>query len=520
MASYTPEMSAMTQQFQMPQMPVQGDPQQMQQMAAMMSMAAAGMASNGMVLPDAGTGVQAQQQQPFAGMPGGMDPSMAQAYAQMLAASYMQQAQMAAPSFAAASPLPSFNAPAAAVPAISVCVEGVKFQYQLTEDDLQKVFARYGAVRQILVDEGGTTGQITFDDVSYAQNAMNDLNGKVLNGLEGTLRINWTNPAAMQQLAQQASPYTMMPPPFPGWGFPGTTAWPPAPASGLGMMGGNLGDPMGNYAPSSPQPPSTPPRNSYNTSLITPDGKPPAHVKGVRKYTCRFLIGIDGEKDFQVVRRIIGAKGANMKKIVKESDAKLRLRGIGSGYFEGAGQKESNEPLQLCVSCTSSDGYKTAVAMVEELLEGVYREFRSFCAENGRPEPDLHATPQLVSTGRERGGGGDLFSPERGALDLEDDDDDELSPAKREGGRKRGRRSRGKKTEAGSGEKGEPPCNAPDVEEISVMIDQRNEARRQCNFSEADRIRQALHECGVALMDEPGGRGKGTEVTTWRYWRE
>jgi len=259
------------------------------------------------------------------------------------------------------------------------------------------------------------------------------------------------------------------------------------------------------------------------------DGKAPAHVKGVRKYTCRFLIGIENDKDFQVVRRIIGAKGSNMKRIVKQSEAKLRLRGVGSGYFEGAGQKESNEPLQLCVSCTSPDGYRTAVKLVEELMEGVYSEYRTFCRENNKPEPDLHATPQLVSSGRERGGGflnvDQLFSPEGspGMLEMGDDgSDDELLglSAKREGGRKRGRRSRGKKSDGGKVEKGEPPRNAPEVSEIQHCIDQRNEARRQCNFAEADRIRQSLHERGVALMDEPGGRGKASEVTTWRYWRE
>ena len=35
-----------------------------------------------------------------------------------------------------------------------------------------------------------------------------------------------------------------------------------------------------------------------------------------------------------MARRIIGAKGTNMKRIVKQTEAKLRLRGVGSGYFE------------------------------------------------------------------------------------------------------------------------------------------------------------------------------------------
>lgn len=531
----------------------------MQQMSAMMSMAAVGMSNNG-ISSDMGAGVLPMQTTvPAAGVaePSGfaphlsgapvppvlpaVDPSMAQAYAQMFA--YLQQAQAytdagagSAPLFPAAPAMPTYNSnPLPPTPVISVSVDGMKFQYQLTEDDLQKVFSRYGGVRQIYV-EGGTMAQIAFDDYNGAQAAMNDLNGKVLNGLEGTLRINWatSGPLVMQPAAAPAAPYSMVPPPFPGgWGFPGTTAWPTTPASGLGMLGSGLGD-VSNF-PMSPMPaanqpmsPCTPEPHNLAANLITPDGKAPAHVKGVRKYTCRFLIGIENDKDFQVVRRVIGAKGANMKRIVKQSEAKLRLRGVGSGYFEGAGQKESNEPLQLCVSCTSPDGYSTAVSLVEELLEGVYVEYRAFCEENGRPKPDLHATPQLVSSGRERGGAltiDQLFSPDSPSLALEmgdADDDDDLPGilARREGGRKRGRRSRGKKSDAGKMDKGEPPRNAPDAEEIHGMIDARNEARRQCNFAEADRLRQSLHERGVALMDEPGGRGKASEVTTWRYWRE
>jgi len=258
-------------------------------------------------------------------------------------------------------------------------------------------------------------------------------------------------------------------------------------------------------------------------------GASTAHVKGVRKHTCRFLIGIDNDKEFQVVRRIIGAKGTNMKRIVKQTDAKLRLRGVGSGYFEGAGQRESSEPLQLCVSCTSSDGYRTAARLVEELLESVYDDYRQFCRENNRPEPDLHASPQLVSaSGRGDGGGGGAVamvqssgrpaSPGEGSLS---GGKGQSTGSKRDG--RRGRRSRGKKGDAGNPEtveRGDPPPTAPPAEEIENLIDQRNEARRQCNFTEADRIRQSLHEKGVALMDEPGARGKGAEVTTWRYWCE
>jgi len=53
-------------------------------------------------------------------------------------------------------------------------------------------------------------------------------------------------------------------------------------------------------------------------------------------------------------------------------------------------------------------------------------------------------------------------------------------------------------------------------EEIKKLIEDRNKARREQNFMEADRIRNFLKAKGIALMDEKGGRGKGTEVTTWK----
>eukprot|EP01066_Platyproteum_vivax_P014015 Platyproteum_vivax@DN6305_c0_g1_i3.p1 len=85
------------------------------------------------------------------------------------------------------------------------------------------------------------------------------------------------------------------------------------------------------HAPKSPPPRHHPEKRRNHLSVE--DGS-----KNARKYTCRYTIGVENEKDFQVARRIIGAKGANMKDIVQQSGgAKLRLRGRGSGYLEGEG---------------------------------------------------------------------------------------------------------------------------------------------------------------------------------------
>ena len=65
---------------------------------------------------------------------------------------------------------------------------------------------------------------------------------------------------------------------------------------------------------------------------------------GQAKYTCRYDIQIPNEREFQVARRLIGAKGCNMKRVISHCSknmpqamevVKLRLRGKGSGFKEG-----------------------------------------------------------------------------------------------------------------------------------------------------------------------------------------
>lgn len=435
------------------------------------------------------------------GMPQQMDPAMAQAYVQML--QYLQQGLPPQALGNASGGLgmpptlfPGMPAPYAASvpmePSLAVSVEGMKFQYQLTEDDLHKVFSRYGPVRSIRVDEAAAGAVITFVNLQDAQGAMTDLNGKVLNGLEGTLRLQWTGAGP-----SMVPPYPSML--FSNWACSaeggGSPDWPAStPQAPLGGVAQGAGG--GNANPKAV------------------DRLP--HTRGDRKYTCRFLIGIENDKEFQVARRIIGAKGANMKRIVKETDAKLRLRGIGSGYIEGSAQKESSEPLQLCVSCTSAEGYKTAVREAEELITCVYEQYRLFCREKGRTPPSLEINlteNQLVYSSQTPGSALAGSSIEAGSSGG--------GMAKKEA--PRARRSRAKKERrnaAGEIDRGEPGPNAPLLEEIEKLIDERNEARRANSFAEADRIRELLHSRGVALMDEPGGRGQGAEVTTWRYWRD
>jgi hypothetical protein len=235
-----------------------------------------------------------------------------------------------------------------------ISIEGVDFDYQFTKDDLGTVFQRYGRLTGVdTLSPQFAFGRVWFENHRDAEAAIADLDNKILNGIHGRLRVVW-DPLSIQKM------------------------------SDIKRLGGtfDMDDQSStNRGPRGGLPPSA--------GTVTPSG--------VRKYTCRFDIGIDNDKDFQVARRIIGSKGCNMKKIVDVSGAKLRLRGRGSGYLEGPSREESPEPLHLCVSCTSLDGYNAAVNAVTEILEGVYQEYRNFHA-NRRVKPDMS---NLKVVGRE-----------------------------------------------------------------------------------------------------------------------
>ena len=111
------------------------------------------------------------------------------------------------------------------------------------------------------------------------------------------------------------------------------------------------------------------------------------------KYICKFYLQIEGDREFQIVKRIIGAKGSNLKRIIDYCskgpggvycpDAiKLKLKGIGSGYREREGER--NEPLNLCVISKYPDKYKKACSFVIELIINIYGEYKRFCERKGK----------------------------------------------------------------------------------------------------------------------------------------
>lgn len=191
------------------------------------------------------------------------------------------------------------------------------------------------------------------------------------------------------------------------------------------------------------------------------------------KYNCKIGIPINNE-EFPVSRMIIGPCGSNMKRIMAKATEnspgkqheilKIRLRGKGSGYFEGS--KEANESLHLCISSRKYSVYKTVLQLLENLLTGIYAKYSSVHKE----------TPQVVK---------------QESVSMSKQFHCELV----------------RKIHAS------PYLIERQIEELVVI---RNEARKQAQFTQADNIRDLLRAKGIILIDSKGVKGQAPEVTSWK----
>ena len=94
-------------------------------------------------------------------------------------------------------------------------------------------------------------------------------------------------------------------------------------------------------------------------------------------------------KEFELVPRLIGRGGVHMKTIALAHDAKLRVRGRGSGHLEVDGKREAPVPLMLTVSANKKDheAFQKAVNLAIQHLRNTESQYKDFCYQKGSGKP-------------------------------------------------------------------------------------------------------------------------------------
>mmetsp|Transcript_91085 Transcript_91085/g.294136 ORF Transcript_91085/g.294136 Transcript_91085/m.294136 type:complete len:402 (-) Transcript_91085:503-1708(-) len=291
--------------------------------------------------------------------------------------------------------MPPWPPPMPMVPAqLSVRVDGLKFEYQLTEDDVRKVFSRYGGVSKVDVDREGTKATVSFDQPHQAMAAQHDLDRKQLAGMSGAfLRVEFQAPTYDPSMAMAAAgamnPWASLP------------------------MGGMAGTSMAGY-------PTVPALGGQAMMPSSPGGHP-------KKYTCKLEVGIENEGEFRVGSRVIQiARQIWQDPKFQEFGGKTRLRGKGIG-----GPHEADEPLALCISCREQEAFDKAVNYAETQLAKVHADYKAFCLQKGRPVPELSVKVSKKGSNffggdQDASGGGDVPKGERPETAPTDEEIEEL----------------------------------------------------------------------------------------------
>ncbi|RHY13519.1 hypothetical protein DYB25_005694 [Aphanomyces astaci] len=94
----------------------------------------------------------------------------------------------------------------------------------------------------------------------------------------------------------------------------------------------------------------------------------------------QFIVGIEEDKEFGVVQKILGPQGgSHVKRIILDAggNAKVRLRGRGSGFIEANGE-EAKDPLMLVVSADNDRSFRIACDASRDLLGSVHRDYQAY----------------------------------------------------------------------------------------------------------------------------------------------
>ena len=106
---------------------------------------------------------------------------------------------------------------------------------------------------------------------------------------------------------------------------------------------------------------------------------------------------------FDLVPMLIGRFGNNLGDIWRQTGAKLRVRGRGSGHLEVGGTHEAPVPLMLAVTSNklSNEDFRIANERALRVLEAVSQQYRCFCDSMSIPFEPVFAYGEVAHCSKE-----------------------------------------------------------------------------------------------------------------------
>ena len=131
------------------------------------------------------------------------------------------------------------------------------------------------------------------------------------------------------------------------------------------------------------------------------DSKTPINPPKLTKYRCKFPIAVPEEDEFLTSRKLIGAKGCNLRRIIEKCCAGVQLPEKPQHLLSLKLLREPN--LTLEITSRYLDKYRQAVNLTEDLVLALYDEYKRHCVEVGRVPPTLELRKRERIVGLRKG---------------------------------------------------------------------------------------------------------------------
>jgi len=101
-------------------------------------------------------------------------------------------------------------------------------------------------------------------------------------------------------------------------------------------------------------------------------------------------VGLESIRNFNVRAKVVGPSGVFVKYIQQETQTRVQIKGIGSGFVDQETGREADEPMYIHVTGPDEQQVARAKALTEDLLEVVHAEHAKVKTVVHQQQMELH----------------------------------------------------------------------------------------------------------------------------------
>ncbi|EJD05371.1 uncharacterized protein FOMMEDRAFT_165816 [Fomitiporia mediterranea MF3/22] len=111
----------------------------------------------------------------------------------------------------------------------------------------------------------------------------------------------------------------------------------------------------------------------------------------------KLTVGLETLRNFNVRAKVVGPSGMFVKYIQQETQTRVQIKGVGSGFIDQETGRESDEPMHIHITGPDETQVRRAKVLTEDLLEVVHSEHAKAKVQMQQQQMELHQAQQAYA---------------------------------------------------------------------------------------------------------------------------